>query len=74
METEKMMVTIRTELEKIEAAGRGLGLMEAYEITNKVLNFEVDKYRDTGDPKSRYAIEVIKKTLAMIENRVMGVE
>lgn len=74
METDKMMGTIRAELEKIEKAGRGLGLMEAYEIASKVLSFEVDKFRDTGDPKSRYAIEVMKKTLAMIGNRVMGVE
>lgn len=74
METDKMMESIRAELEKIEAAGRGLGLMEAYEITSKVLSFEVDKFRDTGDPKSRYAIEVLKKALAMIENRVMEVE
>ena len=74
METEKMMETIRDELEKVEKAGRGLGLMEAYEITNKVLSYEIDKFRDTGDPKSRYAIEVMKKALAMIENRVMGVE
>ena len=74
METEKMMETIRDELEKVEKAGRGLGLMEAYEITNKVLSYEIDKFRDTGDPKSRYAIEVLKKTLAMVENRIMGVE
>lgn len=74
MATDKMMESIREQLEKIEAAGRGLGLMEAYEIVNKVLSFEVDKFRDTGDPKSGYAIEVLKKTLAMIENRVMGVE
>lgn len=74
METDKMMESIREQLEKIEAAGRGLGLMEAYEITNKALIFEQAKARDTGDPKSVYGVELLKKTLAMIENRVMGVE